>query len=324
MIHDDLTTDLNKALDLLHKGDLIGLPTETVYGLAGDARRDHTLAQIYAQKGRPTFNPLIIHGHSAQMLSEYIIMSDDAQRLAEHFWPGPLTLVLPRKESGSISLLASAGLPTLAVRVPSHPVAQALLKAFDGPLAAPSANLSNQLSPTTSEMVRHDFPDLYVLEGGQCPIGLESTIIGFEPDPVVYRLGGMDVQHIQDVLGRPLARPNTASSSSPVAPGMLKKHYAPKARLRLNADAPREGELFLGFGVWEEAHSPHPLFNLSVSGCTIEAASRLFSVLFQMDQYIQAWNQAHAHLPLQGIAVAPIPDTGLGPAINDRLSRGAA
>lgn len=312
---------IEKAVEVLSSGGLIGMPTETVYGLAGDARREDTVAHIYAQKGRPTFNPLIVHGVSTEALLPYVHMCDDAQRLADRFWPGPLTLVLPRRADAQLSHLVSAGLQTVAVRVPAHPVAQAILKQYDGPLAAPSANRSNMLSPTTAMMVHAAFPNLHVVDGGACDVGLESTIIGFDPHPVLYRLGGIAQCDIESVLGKRILPHN--QDGRPHAPGMLKKHYAPHAPLRLNAMQPHVHELYLGFGDrYNAAQHAYPTFNLSPKGCTVEAASHLFSMLYQMDAWIQDRGAMNTH-PM-GIAVAPIPNTGLGPAIKDRLTRAAA
>lgn len=316
---------INHACTLLAQGDLAGMPTETVYGLAGDATNPKAIAAIYALKGRPTFNPLIIHTYTLEKIADWVVMNEMARTLATHFWPGPLTLVLPRSTSCPIDLLASAGLPTLAVRIPSHPVALALLRAFDKPVAAPSANLSNHLSPTTKAMVEKDFPYLFVLEGGASPVGLESTIIGFEEDsnhfykPVLYRPGGIATEAIENVIGLLC----TPSSQKVQAPGMLKKHYSPRHSLRLNAFDKKEGEVLLGFaqsidtasavGITHD-HTKYAFdLNLSPAGDVIEAAANLYAMLHELDQRNCA-----------GIAVSPIPHHGLGRAINDRLSRAAA
>ncbi len=297
-------TDIEQAVTFLQRGDLVGLPTETVYGLAGDATSTKVIAKIYAAKGRPTFNPLIIHSYDLQSIAQWVELHDRAQILAEHFWPGPLTLVLRRRHECPIDLLASAGLATLAVRIPSHPIARELLKTFDKPLAAPSANLSNRISPTSKAMVEQDFPELFVLEGGTATIGLESTIIGFEPHPVLYRPGGIALEDIEKIIG-PLAR---SSHQDIQAPGMLKKHYAPHHKLRLKATHKEKGEVLLGFGYTHDAD-----LNLSPSGNLVEAAANIYQMLHTLDQRESL-----------GIAVAPIPSQGLGLAINDRLERAAA
>lgn len=300
--------DLDKAVSLLHEGKLIGMPTETVYGLAADAFNPYAMASIYEKKGRPSFNPLIIHVATQKEAETFVDFNTTAKILAEHFWPGPLTLVLPRKETCAIDPLASAGLPTLAIRIPKHPMAQTLLTTFGRPIAAPSANLSNQLSPTTKMMVQKDFNDLFILDGGTSVIGLESTIIGFEKDtPILLRPGGITAEDIEKIIHTRLASP---SKHHIQAPGMIKKHYAPKKPLRMNALTKNANEVFLGFG-------PPPIsiettMNLSIKGDLTEAASNLFHMLHLLETY-----------DCKGIAVAPIPTIGLGVAINDRLYRGS-
>lgn len=306
--------DLKTAKHLLMEGKLIGMPTETVYGLAADASNPYAVASIYEKKGRPSFNPLIIHVPTLKEAEALVEFNATATALAEHFWPGPLTLVLPRKASCNIAPLASAGLPTLAIRIPYHPVAQQLLQALDRPIAAPSANLSNQLSPTTKTMVQKDFPDLFILDGGPSVIGLESTIIGFEQNsdkqknnPILLRPGSITAEDIEKAINVHLQSP---SLNHIQAPGMTKKHYAPKKPLRMNAINAHTHEAFLGFG----KPSPHQkeILNLSLSGNLTEAASNLFQMLHFLEQY-----------DCQGIAVAPIPNIGIGIAINDRLCRGS-
>lgn len=295
--------DFLKALSLLQNGDVIGLPTETVYGLAGDATNRHAIAKIYALKGRPSFNPLIIHSHSLDQLKDIVEFDETAIILAEHFWPGPVTLVLKRKENCPIDLLASAGMDTLAVRIPKHPIALELLQQFGKPLAAPSANLSNSLSPTSKAMVLKDFPDLYVLDGDQCTIGVESTIISCVDRLTLLRPGGIAREDIEILIGK-LA---DIQGDKILASGMLKKHYAPKTPLRLNAMHKKEGELLLGFGPIEAD------LNLSESANLTEAAANLFSMLNQLDQ-----------MGAKSIAISPIPEHRLGVAINDRLRRAAS
>lgn len=297
---------LSKALDILACGDLIGMPTETVYGLAGDGTNKHAIAKIYALKNRPQFNPLILHGYAIEQLEKYGEFNEKALKLAAHFWPGPLTLVLPRTKNCSADLLVSAGMETIALRIPNHPVALELLRAYGKPLAAPSANISNQLSPTSRAMAIKDFPDLHVLEGGGCIVGLESTIIACVDDRVtLLRHGGIAVEYIENLVGKV----NFPEEGKILAPGMLKKHYAPQTPLRLNAHEKSEGELMLGFGNCKNAD-----LNLSKNGDVVEAASHLFSMLHQLDE-MAIQNGA------KGIAVSPIPDAHLGRAMNDRLMR---
>lgn len=296
---------LEKALQILHAGGLIGLPTETVYGLAADATQDLAVAKIFEQKNRPSLNPLIIHGATQTTFQEHVEWDDRAQLLADSFWPGPLTLVLPRKSTSPISLLASAGLETLAVRVPHHPVALDLLKKFGKPLAAPSANRSGKVSPTTAEHVIEDFPNLFILNGGATTIGLESTILDLtSTDLLILRPGGISREELEAVIG-PI---QMHDSSTIKAPGMMKSHYAPHLPLRLNALEPQPGEAFLAFGPIAQSN-----LNLSATGDLQEAAANLFKMLRLLDQ-----------MEFKGIAIAPIPMQGLGLALNDRLQRAAA
>ena len=295
------------AAEILRLGGLVAFPTETVYGLGADARNDAAVAQIFKAKGRPQFNPLIVHVASVEAAKEIAEFDADALRLASAFWPGPLTLVLPLRPDAGISALVSAGLPSVAIRVPEHPLAKRLLAAFNRPVAAPSANPSGRISPTTA---RHVIDGLSgridaVLDGGACGVGVESTIVGFMPDPTLLRSGGLPAEAIEDCLGRALDTPDP--SDRPNAPGQLASHYAPEAPLRLNAKGPEPGELMLGFGAVDCD------LNLSGSGDLIEAAANLFRHLHDLDA--RASN---------GIAVSPVPDHGLGRAINDRLRRAAA
>ncbi len=299
---------IQEAVLLLRGGGLVGLPTETVYGLAGDATLDQACARIFEKKNRPSFNPLIIHGQSQEAFKGHVIWNEKAEALAEIFWPGPLTLVLPRDSFSSLSLLASAGLESLAIRVPHHPVALAILQSFDGLLAAPSANLSGKISPTHSHHVEEDFPDILIFEGGPSPVGLESTIIDLTgPCPLLLRPGGLAREDIETAIG-PVEIP---TSSQIKAPGLLKSHYAPRLPLRLNAENPLAGEAYLAFGQ-TFSRGAHVL-SLSQTGDLVEAASNLFKMMRLLDQP-----------SFQTIAVAPIPLTGLGLALNDRLTRAAA
>ena len=298
---------LARGAALLGAGDLVAFPTETVYGLGADARSGAAVARIFAAKDRPSFNPLIVHLGDASAAREFVLWNDMADQLARAFWPGPLTLVLPLRDGRGIAPLVTAGLDSLAVRVPAHPAARALLRAFGGPLAAPSANPSGRISPTSAAHVMAGLKGRIaaVLDDGPCSVGLESTIIGLTGEaPVLLRPGGLAAEDIETTLGRPLVVRAKAASLN--APGQMASHYAPAVPVRLNADAPLAGEVLLGFG---------PVvcdLNLSPSGDLQQAAAALFGHLHQLDA--------------QGrpIAVSPIPDHGLGVAINDRLRRAAA
>jgi len=308
MILSPTTANIEKALNHLRAGELIGLPTETVYGLAALATQDAAVAKIFEAKNRPTFNPLIIHGATPEAFQEHVIWNDKADALATAFWPGPLTMVLPRHETSSLTLLASAGLDSVAIRIPHHPVALALLKELGNVLAAPSANVSGRVSPTQAHHVKADFPDLLILEGGASVVGLESTIVDLTgPSPTLLRPGAILQEDIEALLG-PLGTPTETHIK---APGMLQSHYAPTLPVRLNAKAPTQDEAFLAFG--PTPHQGDYVLNLSVKGNLTEAAANLFKMLRLLDQ---------PHL--QGIAVAPIPCHGLGIALNDRLQRAAA
>ena len=299
-----------RAVHLLRAGTPVGLPTETVYGLAADATDDQAVARIFALKDRPSFNPLIVHVPNLAEAERLVEMSGTARKLAEAFWPGALTLVLPRRADCPVSLLASAGLDTLAVRVPAHRVARDILEAFGKPLAAPSANRSGRISPTTARHVAGELPLDLVIDGGPCPVGIESTIIGIEDGKVILlRPGGISLDDIEVVAGKPVHHHQTSDTIN--APGQLTSHYAPHARLRLNATAVKPGEALLAFGT--APLTDGPVLNLSPAGDTTEAAANLFAMLRTLD------NSGTASM-----AVMPIPDDGLGLAINDRLRRAAA
>ncbi len=301
------SADLDRAAALLRAGRLVAFPTETVYGLGADARNGKAVARIYEAKGRPAFNPLIVHVANAAQAARHVEWTAQAETLARAFWPGPLTMVLRLRAGCGISPLVTAGLDTLAVRVPAHPAARALLHAFDGPLAAPSANPSGRISPTTAAHVLAglDGRVAAVIDDGPCPVGVESTIVGLAgPAPVLLRPGGLAVEALEEALG---CRLEGRDEQGPVtAPGQLRSHYAPGVALRLEADAPAPGELFLGFGAMECD------LNLSPTGNLVEAAASLFDCLHRLDARGRP------------VAVAPIPDHGLGRAINDRLRRAAA
>ncbi|MEO1641873.1 MAG: L-threonylcarbamoyladenylate synthase [Pseudomonadota bacterium] len=297
---------LSRAVAILRDGGLVGMPTETVYGLAANAVDAQAIARIYEAKGRPRFNPLIAHVSDLGMAQLEGRFSDDAVKLASAFWPGPLTLVVDLAETATTCELARAGLSTIALRCPAHPVAHALIEAFGGPLVAPSANLSGQISPTTAAHVATDLNEKIdlILDGGPCKTGLESTIIDARGErPALLRAGALASSDIE-VVWPDLIRPET-DSNAPSAPGQLLRHYAPRAQLRLNVVAPDADEAFLGFGSVEAD------LNLSPKASLSEAAANLFAMLRTLDG-------THSK-----IAVAPIPSDGLGEAINDRLTRAA-
>lgn len=305
--------DLRTAAALLGAGALVAFPTETVYGLGADARNAQAVAAIYAAKGRPSFNPLIVHVSDVEQAKRYVQWSDTADGLARAFWPGALTLVLPLKDGHGLSALVTAGLDTLAIRVPSHPTAIALLHAADCPVAAPSANPSGRISPTSAAHVLDGLSGKIaaVLDDGPCTVGLESTIVGLTPVPILLRAGGVSAEDLETALGHSLGHPpghplGAPQSANITAPGQLASHYAPAAHVRLNARAARGDEVLLGFG--DIAGD----LTLSATGDLIEAAAHLFEHLHALDKTGRP------------IAVAPIPDTGLGLAINDRLTRAAA
>lgn len=298
-----------EAVERLQRGEFVGLPTETVYGLAADAGSDLAVARIYAAKGRPQFNPLIAHVASLEMATSEAVFDERARRLAARFWPGPLTLVLPVAPTGRVCELARAGLPTVALRMPGHPVALALIRAFGRPLAAPSANRSGHISPTTAQDVVAELGERsgLVLDAGPAQVGLESTIVAVLPgEPVrLLRPGGVSREALLTVVDEISVLP----AGRIEAPGQLASHYAPRARLRINAVAPEPGEAFLGFG----PHQCEGSLNLSRRGDLAEAAANLFAMLRTLDDSGVA-----------SIAVAPVPEHGLGAAINDRLQRAAA
>jgi len=305
-------TTIAAAARCLAAGGLAAFPTETVYGLGADARQGEAVARLYAAKGRPAFNPLIAHVADVAGARRLGVFSVDAERLAAKFWPGPLTLVLAKRADCPVSDLALAGLDSVAVRVPAHPVAQALLNEFGGPIVAPSANRSGHVSPTKAEHVLADLRgriDL-IIDGGPCTVGVESSIVACLDGPTLLRPGGLPRAELERVIGRLLLTP--AALETPLAPGMLASHYAPKTRLRLNARSVHPGEALLAFGP-TAPHADGPTLNLSPTGDLIEAAANLFSHLRALDI-----SGARA------IAVMPVPNEGLGEAINDRLARAAA
>jgi L-threonylcarbamoyladenylate synthase len=309
---------IDAAARILGAGGLVAFPTETVYGLGADATNAAAVARLYAAKGRPAFNPLIAHVGDIAAARALARFDADAETLAAAFWPGPLTLVLPKREGCAVAELATAGLDTVAVRVPAHPIAQALLARLGRPVAAPSANRSGHVSPTTAAHVLADLADRIdlVLDGGPTSVGLESTILACADDGVVLlRPGGVPRDAIERALGRRVSVPSEAPGEVPRAPGMLASHYAPHAALRLDAEAVRPGEALLAFGpaLPAGAERAATTLNLSTRGDVIEAAANLFSHLRALDR-----------AGVASIAVMPIPHEGLGEAINDRLARAAA
>ena len=307
---DDSPQGIARAADVLRAGGLVAFPTETVYGLGGDARDDRAVARIFDAKGRPRFNPLIVHVPDVAAARKFAILDDRAELLAARFWPGPLTLVLPLRDGAGLSPLVTAGLETVAIRVPSHPVARALLRAFGGPLAAPSANPSGKVSPTRAAHVRAGLDGRIeaILDGGACAVGVESTILGLDGAAALLRPGGVAAEEIESLLGVSLLA--GGSAQRPTAPGQLASHYAPSAGVRLGVRQPEAGEVFVGFGPCAEA-----ALTLSESGDVVEAAARLFHVLREADELAG---------PGGRIAFAPVPETGLGRAVNDRMRRVAA
>jgi L-threonylcarbamoyladenylate synthase len=305
---------IKQAAAILRSGGLVAFPTETVYGLGADATNGFAVAALYAAKGRPSFNPLIVHVPETAAAAAIAQMTPLAHTLAEAFWPGPLTLVLARRPNRIIADLATAGLETVAVRVPAHPVAQALLRAADLPIAAPSANRSGHVSPTMAAHVAADLGShvQLILDGGPTRIGLESTVLDARgTDPVMLRLGAVTAEDIARTTGRPVILAAKENDTAPVSPGMLTRHYAPNTALRLDANDVRTGEALLAFGLNVPSHAG-PIFNLSPAGDLVEAAANLFAALRDLDASGAA-----------AIAVMPIPAHGLGAAINDRLTRAA-
>jgi L-threonylcarbamoyladenylate synthase len=302
------------AAELLRTGGLVAFPTETVYGLGADATNSEAVARIFAVKGRPHFNPLIAHVVDLAAAEKLAVFDQRARKLARAFWPGPLTLVLPRRPSSGLSELMTAGLDTVAVRVPSHGVARALLQAAGMPVAAPSANRSGRVSPTTAAHVASDLGDdvACILDGGACDHGVESTVVAFGAHVVILRPGSVTAEQIEAIVGERVHGQVLSVGAAPIAPGQLASHYAPRAKVRLAATSVRPGEALLAFG-------PHPLptsgpqFNLSPAGRLDEAAANLFAGLRALDRESVAC-----------IAVMPVPHDGIGAAINDRLQRAAA
>jgi L-threonylcarbamoyladenylate synthase len=305
---------IERAGDLIRSGGLVAFPTETVYGLGADATQGRSVARIFAVKGRPAINPLIVHVPGLAEADRHAVIDARAEELAALFWPGPLTLVLNKRPESAVADLVSAGLDSIAIRAPSHPVARALLDAADRPVAAPSANRSGRISATAAIHVAEEFGDTVdmILAGGRTALGLESTILDLTGErPVLLRPGAVTEADIAGVIGPILT--GAGQPDRPNAPGQLKRHYAPATPLRLMANAPRSGEALLAFGPPPLGSGAARILNLSETGDLAEAAANLFAMLRILDSG-----------GYSSIAVMPIPCTGLGVAINDRLSRGAA
>ena len=304
-----------EAGHLIRSGALVAFPTETVYGLGADATNGEAVARVFDAKGRPAFNPLIVHVLDLEAAEAIGLFSPTACGLAQAFWPGPLTLVVPRRDEAGVSDLVSAGLPTIALRAPDHPVACALLSAAQRPIAAPSANRSGHVSATRAGHVAADLGDkaAVILDGGPTTRGLESTVLSLAGEtPVLLRPGAIPAEAIEKVVGGALARLPPENGGVPTSPGQLQSHYAPRARLRLNASTWEPDDAVLAFGTV----APHParaMINLSPSGDLVEAAANLFAALRELDAS-----------GAETIAVTPVPTRGLGEAINDRLERAAA
>jgi L-threonylcarbamoyladenylate synthase len=304
---------IEHAARLIRAGELVAFPTETVYGLGGDATSEAAVARIFAVKGRPRFNPLIVHVPGLAEAEALAVIDERARLAAGRFWPGPLSLVLPRRAECGLSLLASAGLDTVALRAPAHSIAQALLRAAGRPIAAPSANRSGRVSPTTAAHVGAEFGDsvALILDGGACAVGIESSVLDLTgPTLVLLRPGGITFEQLSAIFG-PIEMA-AAGEDTPRAPGRLPSHYAPGLPLRLDAVDARPGEALLAFGPEAPPGFAMVLF-LSRSGDLAEAAANLFAMLRRLDR-----------TEFGGIAVMPIPEEGLGRAINDRLRRAAA
>jgi L-threonylcarbamoyladenylate synthase len=302
-----------RAAALLRAGRLVAFPTETVYGLGGDATNERAVADIFAAKGRPRFNPLIVHVLGLAEAEALAVLTEPARRAAARFWPGPLSLVLPRHQDSGLALLASAGLDSVAIRAPAHPVARILLRETGRPIAAPSANRSGRVSPTEAEHVADELGDkvALILDAGPTPVGLESTVLDLSGEaPALLRPGAVTLEQLEELLG-PIALAGPRPGQ-PRSPGMLANHYAPHLPMRLNATEARPGEALIAFGPDAPSGFAEVLW-LSRSGDLTEAAANLFAMLRRLDRP-----------SFTGIAAMPIPEHGLGRAINDRLRRAAA
>lgn len=321
--------NIKSAANILHAGDVFGLPTETVYGLGGDATNPIAIAKIFATKNRPQFNPLISHVSGIEMARQFGVFDETATRLANAFWPGALTIVVPRTENCAVCDLACAGLETIALRAPNHEVAQKIIAEFGGPIAAPSANISGNVSPTSAQHVLSEFGEniTFVIDGGNCQIGLESTVVAVMGGQItLLRHGAISIAELENAAGTKVLIANLHDENTPKSPGMLLRHYAPKAKLILNAHSAEEGEIFIAFGAppypplftgagdraQRGGGGNFPIIQLSENANLTEAAGNLYAAIREADS-----NNPKA------IKVAPIPNRGIGIAINDRLARAA-
>ncbi len=305
--------NIERAIETLQNGELIGLPTETVYGLGGDATRDDVVAKIFATKNRPNFNPLISHVTGLEMASKYGVFDEIALKIAEKFWQGPLTIVVPKNNAG-VCDLACAGLETIAIRAPNHPVAQEIISGFGKPIAAPSANVSGSISPTSARDVAAELGDKLgvIIDGGDCIVGLESTVVGvFDGEIHLLRKGFFTAADIEKAIGKRVLTPSLNDENAPKSPGMLLRHYSPKTPMILNAESADEDEVFLAFGKVPTGVKG-AFIQLSESQNLTEVAANLY----------RAMRNADLQNP-KTIKVAHIPNVGLGEAINDRLVRAA-
>ena len=317
---DQTPNSIKKAANLLNNDELVSFPTETVYGLGASALSNIAVGKIFSTKGRPVYNPLIIHISEASEAANWAIIPKAAEILINNFWPGPLTLVLTKKYLATqLASLVTGNHKTIAIRVPMHPTARALIKEFGSPIAAPSANISGKISPTRAQDVLRNLNGKIsaVIEGENCPVGVESTIIGFyNTNPVLLRPGGISSEIIEEKIGSKLMENKVSTQDLKLitAPGMMESHYAPDCKLKLNIESPNSRDLFLGFG-----NMPKNSIGLSLSqkGNLTEAASNLFSSLTDIDEMAKL-------MEIKTVSVAPIPNYGLGVAINDRLKRAAA
>ena len=304
--------NIDLTLKFLQNGGAIGLPTETVYGLAGDATNPRAIANIFAIKSRPQFNPLISHVSGLEMALEYGVFSRIAHKVTNAFWPGPLTIVVPRRADCAICDLACAGLETVALRAPKHPIAQEIIRGFGKPIAAPSANISGSISPTSANDVLVELGDKLdiIIDGGYCEIGLESTVVAILGDEItLLRHGSIGIEELENAAGVRVNFANLHNENSPKSPGMMLRHYAPKTKVRLNATSASEDEVFLSFDTAPPT-ALGKIIHLSPSGNLTEAATNLYAAMREADK-----------LSAKTIAIAPIPNIGIGAAINDRLVR---
>lgn len=306
-------TTVDNAVTLWRKGELVAIPTETVYGLGADATNGRAVANIYSVKSRPQFNPLIVHVADIATAKKYVQWNDTAQQLADAFWPGSMTLILPRLPDSPISELVSAGGDTIAIRIPSHPVALQLLNAFGGGIAAPSANRSGKVSPTTAQHVQEELGGdvKLIVDGGACSVGLESTVLDVSGNAVRVLRPGIITREQVEAVTKTIVQ-SGADTGQLKSPGQLASHYAPSIPVKLNVSSLEEGDALLAFGP-HELPGAETVLNLSPTGDLNEAAANLFRYLRALD------NGYH-----RAIAVMPIPNEGIGEAINDRLKRSAA